>query len=133
MLNNLNKKAGLIAMLASVAAGELMAGTLTSYSTGDVLICFRKGGNDMVVDAGPISTFTNLAVNQRYAISTYSTGTQLNQVGINSMNWSAFAWLSDDTLFVTRSRASLNSQTSPWYAGSASVQSGTIGRMAAIP
>jgi hypothetical protein len=52
-----NKKLGLIAILVSVAAGEIWAGTLSSYAVGDVLLCFRKSGggaNDLVVDAGPI-------------------------------------------------------------------------------
>ncbi len=48
----LNKKVGLIALLTSVAASGVWAGTLTNYAVGDVLVCFRKGGNDMVVDAG---------------------------------------------------------------------------------
>jgi len=39
----LNKKTGLIALLAGFAAGEILAGTLTNYATGDVLLCFRNG------------------------------------------------------------------------------------------
>ncbi len=128
----LNKKFGLIALLASVAAGDIMAGDFTSYAVGDVLVCFRKGGNDMVVDAGPISTLTNATPNQRITISQY-TGSQLAAVGTNGVSWSAFTWSSDNTLFVTRARASLNSQTVPWPAQISSVQSGTVGRMVTIP
>ena len=72
----LNKKVGLIALLTSVAASGVWAGTITNYAVGDVLVCFRKGGNDMVVDAGPLSTFTNATANQRITITQY-TGTQL--------------------------------------------------------
>jgi len=118
-----NKKAGLITLLASFAAGELFAGTLTSYAVGDVLICFRKSGaaNDLVVDAGPISTFTNAAPNQRIAITQY-TGNQLALVGTNSVVWSAFTWLDDSvspvsaqwTLFASKGRSSLNTQTTSW-------------------
>ena len=128
----LNKKVGLIALLTSVAASGVWAGTITNYAVGDVLVCFRKGGNDMVVDAGQISTFTSAAPNQRIPITQY-TGTQLAQVGTNGVSWSAFTWLSDNTLFVTRPRTSLNSQTTPWPCASSPVQSGTVGRMATIP
>lgn len=129
----LKKKVGLIALLTSVAASGVWAGTLTNYAVGDVLICFRKGGNDMVVDAGQsLSTLTNATPNQRISITGY-TGTQLGNVGTNGVSWSAFTWLSDNTLFVTKARTSLNEQTTPWQAKSSSVQSGTVGRMVKIP
>ena len=129
----LNKKVGLIALLTSIAASGVWAGTITNYAVGNVLVCFRKGGNDMVVDAGPISTLTNfVTANYRIPITQY-TGTQLAAVGTNGVSWSAFTWLSDNTLFVTRARTSLNDQTTPWQAEKSSVQSGTVGRMATIP
>jgi hypothetical protein len=115
----LNKKTGLIALLVGFAASEIMAGTLSSYSVGDVLVCFRNGGaNDLVVDAGPISTFTNYPPNSTNIITQY-TGDQLAYVSTNSVDWSAFTWFDNTvspnwTLFVTRPRASLNVQTSPW-------------------
>lgn len=126
------KKTGLLALLAIVGFSDGWAGTVTNYTIGDVLVCFRKGGNDMVVDAGPISAFTGAAANQRIPITQY-TGAQLAQVGTNSVSWSAFAWLSDNTLFVTRARATLGTQTTPWPAQSGSTQSGTAARMATIP
>ena len=128
----LNKKVGLIALLTSVAASGVWAGTLTNYAVGDVLVCFRKGGNDMVVDAGVISTLTNATPNQRISIAGY-TGTQLAAVGTNGVSWSAFTWSGDNTLFVTRARTSLNEQTTPWLAKSSSAQFGTALRMATIP
>jgi hypothetical protein len=128
----LNKKIGLIALLASFAGGELWAGTLTNYTVGDVLICFRKGGNDMVVDAGPVSTFTSGTPNQRIPITQY-TGSQLDQVGANAVSWSAFTWLSDNTLFATRARTSLNDETVPWQAKSSGAQLSTVNRMVTIP
>jgi hypothetical protein len=129
----LNKKVGLIALLTSVAASGVWAGSLTSYAVGDVLLCFRKGDNDMVVDVGQsLSTLTNATSNQRISITGY-TGTQLAAVGTNGVSWSAFTWLNDDTLFVTKARASLGQQTTPWQAQSASVQFGTVGRMETIP
>jgi hypothetical protein len=134
----LNKKTGLMALLVGFAASEIMAGdfsSLTSYNAGDVLVCFRKGGNDMVVDAGPISTLTNATANQRIPITQY-TGTQLADVGTNSVSWSAFTWLTNNsTLFITKARgsASLNSQTAPWPDEGSPAQSATAARMATIP
>src|ERR1035437_986693 len=126
-------KIGLMALLAGLTASEVLAGNLTSYATGDVLICFRNGGgNDLVVDAGPIATFTGLAANQRYNITTY-TGAQLRFVSTNSVSWSAFTWLGDNTLYLTRPRTSLDAQTAPWVDQSSGSQHGVALRMATIP
>jgi len=74
-------------------------GNTFAYTNGNVLICFRKanpttyaslGGNDLVVNAGPINYFTNLAPNTKVTITAY-TGGQLGQVATNSVGWSA--WL----------------------------------------
>ena len=86
----------------------------------------------MVVDAGPISTFTGASHNQRIPITQY-TGTQLAQVGTNGVSWSAFTWLGDNTLFITRPRSFPGQQTVPWLAQSSPVQNGSAGRMATIP
>jgi hypothetical protein len=126
----LNKKVGLIAVFASFAAAQLMAGTIASYASGDVLVCFRKGSVDMVVDAGSITSLSNAAPNQRIPITQY-TGTQLADVGTNGVSWSAFTWLSDNTLFVTRPRTSVNQQTAPWTESGS--QSGSVQRMETIP
>ena len=129
----ITKKIGLITLLASIAAGELQAGTITSYAVGDVLVCFRNGSIDMVVDAGPISTLTNfVSANYSIPINQY-TGTQLSDVGIDGASWSAFTWASDDTLFVTRPRTSVNVQSTPWPAAADPVQYGTVQRMQLVP
>ncbi len=75
---------------------------------------------------------TNGIPNQRIPITQY-TGTQLAQVGTNGVSWLAFTWSSDNTLFVTKARTSLNDQTAPWQAQSGGAQSGTVGRMVTIP
>src|ERR1017187_8070409 len=115
-----NKKLGLIAILASVAAGQIWAGTLSSYAVGDVLLCFRNSGggaNDLVVDAGPISGFTNATPNQRISITQY-TGGQLAAAlsATNGVSWSAFAYFDNSvnpnwTLYMTRARMALKTQT----------------------
>src|ERR1700733_2285012 len=127
----LNKKIGLIALLAGFAVSNALAQTLTNFASGDVLVCFRNGGNDMVVDAGPLSTLTNATANQRITITQY-TGTQLALVGTNGVSWSAFTWLSDDSLYVTKARSSLNVQTTPWHDASAPAQSSAEAFMAKI-
>lgn len=131
----INKKTGMMLLLASFAAGEVRAGNLNSYATGDVLLCFRKpGANDLVVDAGPIATFTNAAPNQRITITQYA-GNQLALVGTNAVSWSAFTWQADDTLFISKPRlaAALNTQTTPWQSKSSANQHNTAIRMSTIP
>ncbi|MEI9962351.1 MAG: hypothetical protein WDM76_14805 [Limisphaerales bacterium] len=103
-------------------AGSAHAQTFT-YNTGDVLVGFRKTAspvNDLVVNAGPISTFTNLAIGQKITIAQF-TGSQLAAVGTNNMAWSVFAIFDNNnpgaptnTLWVTRARVSLNTQSAPW-------------------
>jgi hypothetical protein len=138
----LNKKVVLLAVLICSSVSELFSGTLSSYSIGDVLLCFRKavGANDMVVDLGPVSTFTNLAPNQRITITQY-TGSQLALVGTNSLIWSVFSWYDSSvtpgsiqwTLFSSNPRGSLNTQTDPIVAYKQSAQHLAANQMAAAP
>src|ERR1700742_666583 len=96
----LNKKVGLIVTLACLSASNLLAAnTLTNYTIGDVLICFRIASgagaiNDLIVDAGQASTFISGTNNQRFPITQYA-GNQLAKVGTNSVIWSAFSWYDD--------------------------------------
>lgn len=139
----LNKKLGLIALLLSLVANELLAGSLTNYAVGDVLVCFRTaaGANDLVVDAGPIATLTNATVNQRIPIS--YTGSQLKLAAptTNSVIWSAFTWLDDNasfpasiqwTLFVSRPRTAIWTQSRPWTAVSQNAQALAGGEMSLV-
>ncbi len=129
----LNKKIGLMALLAGFAASEIMAGTLTNYTTGDVLLCFRKGGQDMVVDIGPVSTLIGASVNQRIPVTQFN-ATQLAELGSrNSLSWSAFTWQANDTLYVTAPRSSVDQQAAPWLASPLGNQQLVDGRMAKVP
>ncbi len=130
----INKKIGLMALLASCAVGEIMAGNFNNYAVGDVLVCFRNGGaNDLVVDAGPVSTFTSAAPNQRISITQYTAG-QINAAfgSANAVDWSAFTWLSDNTLFATQARASLNTPSAAYQRKSSTSQAYVVGRMNAV-
>ena len=134
----INKKTGLIALLASFAAGEMMAGNLTTYNPGggNVLICFRKSA-DLVVDAGPISTYTGYAANSVHTISDY-TASQLTSgivsANVNGLFWGAFTWQSDNTLYMSapRGASSLSVQANAWIPSTAEGQSLTILRLAKI-
>ncbi len=130
----INKKTALIALLAGLSGSVAMAqGTFTNYATGDVLIGFRNSV-DMVVDAGPVSVFTNLAANTRYVITNY-TGTQLSRVGTNGTYWSAFTYTTNAagyTLYVTEARSSLNTQTLPWACKNSGQQQATAVRIGEI-
>jgi hypothetical protein len=129
----LNKKIGLLALLVSLLAGDVMAGTLTNNPpvTGDVLLCFRKsnGANDMVVDVGSVTTLINASTNQRITITSY-TGSQLALVGTNSAVWSAFSYWDSSvspassqwTLFVSKPRTSVYTKTTAWTQQSQAAQ-----------
>jgi hypothetical protein len=138
----LNKKVGLIALLVSLLASNIFAGTLSSYSIGDVLLCFRKSGgtNDLVVDLGPVSTFTNATANQRIALNKY-TGSQLATIATNNLIWSAFTWFDSTvtptsiqwTLFASNPRSSLNTQTDPVQTDKQSAQHQAANFMVPVP
>jgi len=124
-------------LLASFAVGEIVAGDLTAYTPGggDVLICFRKAA-DMVVDAGPISTYTGYGVNTSHVISDYSasqfSSSSLGFGSLNGLFWSAFTWQTDNTLYMTAPRpaTALNVQGIPWVPSTSDGQNLTTLRMA---
>lgn len=137
----LNKKVGLIVLLLGLVAGNTFAGTLTNYAVGDVLLCFRytNGVNDLIVDAGPVSTLINATINQRIPITQYA-GNQLALVGTNGAIWSAFTYYDDSvspasaqwTLFISKPRTSLYTKTSAWQEAPAAAQQTTAGDMASV-
>jgi hypothetical protein len=135
-MNNKNKM-GLIIALAGCVAGNVVASNLTSYANGDVLICFRNAssGYNLVVDAGPVSTFVGYAHNSRNTVLAYST-TQLNDIGgANGVSWSAFTWTNGNTIYVTQARpaGSIGVQTTPLPDQSSTFFSLAGGRMLTIP
>jgi len=132
----IKQKIGLITLLASMTAGSLYANnTLTNYAVGDVLICFQGGGKDLVVDAGPISTFLGYGTNTSHPILAYTT-TQVNTPagpGIDGIQWSAFTWKADNTLYMTKPRSDVNTPTTPWHSESGNLQNNVVLRMVTIP
>jgi hypothetical protein len=125
-----------MALLAGFAAGEIMAGTVTNYTSGDVLLCFRNGQTkNLVVDLGQYSSLTNGAVpNQRIPITQFS-GSQISYAfgDVNGLNWSAFGWQSDNTLLVTRKRTVLNKQSLTPSSANNALQAAAIQNMSAVP
>ena len=98
-------------------------------SPGDLLVCFRpaSGSYDLVVDCGSITVFTNLAVGQKIAITSYYSPSQLKYPGTNSIYWSALARYANGPvgdIWVTRPRTSLNTQSTPWPCKGYSTQNG---------
>jgi hypothetical protein len=133
----INKKIGLVILLAMVAASSIWAGDfsgLYTFTSGDIMLCFRKNGgaNDLVVDVGSVTNYINLAPNQRYTITNY-TGAQLGYVGTNAVSWSAFTYLDDNTIFMSEARSSLNSQTTPWASQSSAAQGLFVNNVYTIP
>jgi hypothetical protein len=134
----INKKIGLVAIFASFAGNVLWAGDFSSsssYAVGDVLVCFRNGVNDLVVDAGQVSILTSASPNQRIPLISYYSASPFDAAfgNANSISWSAFTWFNNDTLFVSKARTSLNKQTSPWVSASGDSQDNTVLRMQTIP
>jgi hypothetical protein len=138
---NLIKNFGLALFLTVSGSGQLFANTF-NYSPGDVLICVRQTGSgpeDLVVDAGPISYFTNLSPNTTVTITGYN-GQQLGQVGTNGIAWSAWAYFGNtvipanaqETLFVSKPSIDLNTQSTPYYRDIASAQGQVTSKMNAI-
>jgi hypothetical protein len=129
--NTFNKKTvvGVVASINCVVAC-LAADFNTTSTPGEVLIGFRKSGgaNNLVVDAGSLASFTNLAPNTRITISTY-TGTQLAQVGTNSVSWSAFAYYNSGIFCSTVARSVIGTQASPYGAQSAAAQKNVTSQM----
>ena len=92
---------------------------------GDLLVCFRpaSGSYDLVVDCGSVSAFTNLAVGQKIDITTYYSPSRLSYTGTNNLYWSAVeSARPPGNIWVTRPRASLNTQSTPWPCKNSSQQ-----------
>lgn len=124
----------LVTVLASsktICIGAVLAMTLTtqaqtfSYNNGDVLIGFRNtagGTYDLVINAGPVSTFTNLPVGNKITITSL-TGSLLKAAfsNTNNLSWSVFANIGK-TNFMSSPRSDLNTQSTPWGSYTATSQ-----------
>jgi hypothetical protein len=122
------------------AAGSARANTF-AYTNGSVMICFRKspsGTTDLIVNAGPISYYTNLAPNTTVPVPGY-TGAQLGPVGTNNLAWSAWTYFDTtatpgltNTIYMSNPRPDLTTLTTPYYRDTASAQLSTISKLASI-
>jgi hypothetical protein len=123
----------ILAMAASVQA------TTFNYNAGDVLVCFRKTSGatyDLVVNAGPVSTFTNLTAGSKLVLNPGKyTSAQLGVVGgTNNLSWTVFAYYdasapaaSRYTVFMSDPWPDAVTQPDPWARASSSAQSVLIG------
>ena len=112
--------------------GSISAQAQFAYNSGDVLVCFRNTATptyDLIVDAGSVTTFTNMAAGSKTTIG--CPATTLAKVGTNNVAWCAcaayydfFSSPSTDNTWMTRPRASLNTPTSPWNTFNSSTMSG---------
>src|SRR5271154_2904687 len=125
-MNEMKSLFGRLILFLMVFAGVDIAQAQFNYNAGyaqygDVLVCFRPtstGSYDLVVDAGSITTFTALTTGQKITINpTYYNGSQLAYIGTNGISWAVFACerlpgpKSTNNIWVTRARASLNTQS----------------------
>jgi hypothetical protein len=110
-------------------------------ANGDVLVCFRPatGPYDLVVDAGSVSTFTNLAKGSSITINpTYYTGSLLSYVGTNDIFFSALACERisgaklTNNVWITRPRSNPNVQSTPWPCVSAAQQGNAASQIDSI-
>jgi len=127
-----------VVFLSVVTTGGLLQAQTFNYNLDDLLVCFRNTAspvNDLVVDAGPVSTFTNLTVGQKITITQF-TGSQLAQVGTKNVAWYAFACDNnspfDENLWVTRPRSDYNTQTAAWTAGNIFAQGTAAGKIDSV-
>jgi hypothetical protein len=112
LINCFGAGAAVVTFLAANAGAQLAA-----YNPDDVLVCFRNvasPANDLIVDAGPVSNFTNLPVGGTITINT----AQLSYVGTNNVAWCACAAFenspSTDDTWITKPRPVLGTQTTPF-------------------
>ena len=121
-------------MLSVFCAGAGIAQAQFTYNDGigqygDLLVCFRpaSSGYNLVVDCGPVSGFTSLTTGQKITVApTYYSPSLLAYTGTNNIYWSALARQapggSVGNIWVTRPRASLSTQSSPWPCKNSSQQ-----------
>jgi len=132
-----------ILLLSSVLASvdsRVLAATL-SYNNGDVLLCFRKTGGgsyDLVVDAGPVSTFTNLPAGQKIVLNPGKyTSAQLGLVGgTNNLSWSAFAYYNSgaaaNTIYMSDPWSDANTPADPYTCSPSSAQLAVISFLGSV-
>jgi hypothetical protein len=131
---------GKVLLLSAICAAAGTAQAQFSYNdgigqNGDLLVCFRpaSGSYDLVVDCGSVAAFTNLAVGQKIAITSYYSPSQLKYTGTNNLYWSAMASARPaGNIWVTRPRTSLNTQSTPWPCKNSGQQSNAGGTIDSI-
>ena len=132
---SLSKKACVVASLAIACAANAQT---FSYNNGNLLVGFRLtagGVNDLVINAGSASTFTNMAAGTTINVANFTPSMLQTAFGdTNNLSFSAFGCFDasypdsaqQKTLFMTRARTDINTQSSPWPRYIASAQGVTV-------
>jgi hypothetical protein len=139
-MNEMKPFFGKLVLALTLCAGAGVARAQFAYNdgigqNGDLLVCFRpaSGSYDLVVDCGSISVFTNLVVGQKITITNYYSPSQLKHTGTNNLYWSAMASARPPgNIWVTRPRASLNTQSVPWPCKNSSQQGSAASQIDSI-
>ncbi len=139
-MNKMKPLFGKMVLSLTLCAGAGVAQAQFAYNdgigqNGDLLVCFRpaSGSYDLVVDCGPVTAFTNLAVGQKIAITNYYSPSQLKYTGTNNLYWSAMASARPPgNIWVTRPRTSLNTQSTPWPCKNSSQQGSAASQIDSI-
>jgi len=130
--------------LSAILLAAVSAHAGFQYNAQDVLVGFRKSGgaSELVVNAGSISNIYSLPVGTKITINNLNSGLlgaafdDLNDLSFSASACSRVFGGSGlntyGTLWVTRPRADINVQTSPWSRNSTSSQGSVASQIAAI-
>jgi len=116
--NFMKRTAFLLGLVA--ACGSAHAGF--QYTNQDVIIGFRGGSFELVVDAGSVSNLLSVPLGNTIVITSVTAGQLAAAGGANGIKWSASACIQSEgnpsyplqTLWVSRPRLNYDNQTAPW-------------------
>lgn len=136
-----SKNLGTVAVLMSIMAAGSISASAFQYANKDVLVGFRNGGaQDLVVNAGTISNFLSLTTGEKITINVDSGQLSGAFSDLNNLSLAVMSCVSSigdtnyplDTLWLSRPRADLNTQSDPWIRRSMSSQGLIVSRVNGI-
>jgi len=146
-MKNILLRRAVVFSAALTAAASTQAQTGFQYADRDLVLGFRQPGgssaNDLVVDLGQASIYYNLAPGSSLTISNYTVA-NLNAAfpaGLDGIDWSVGGNVHNSnsdtnyplyTMWVTRAREVLGSQSTPWAPRSTFQQGPTCAKVSGI-